>query len=178
MYHLETNNQAGFLVLIDFEKAFDSISWQFLYIVLDFFGCYEKFIKWIKLFNIKINGFVLQCGTLSKPIDTCRGCRQGNPIAAYLFILAVEILKLLIDKDPQITGIKVGIHNFKVAQFADDTTLFLDGTSSSLQASLNVPEKFGTFSGLKMNSEKTKTIWIGWKSYSKDKLNVRTTDLG
>ena len=111
---------------------------------------------------------------MSKPIDVCRGCRQGDPIAAYLFILAAEILKLLIDKDPQITGIKVGKHIFKVAQFADDTTLFLDGTSSSLQASLNVLETFGNFSGLKMNSEKTKTIWIGQKRHSKDKLNVGT----
>ena len=33
-------------------------------------------------------------------------------------------------------------------------------------------EIFGNFSGLKMNMEKTKVIWIGRKCYSKEKLNV------
>ena len=42
----------------------------------------------------------------------------------------------------------------------------------SLQSALNVLEIFGNFSGLKMNMEKTKVIWIGRKRYSKDKLNV------
>ena len=31
---------------------------------------------------------------------------------------------------------------------------------------------FGSFSGLRMNSDKTKVIWIGCKKHSKDKLNV------
>ena len=54
----------------------------------------------------------------------------------------------------------------------DDTTLILDGSDHSLQSALNVLEIFGNFSGLKMNMEKTKVIWIGRKRYSKDKLNV------
>ena len=163
MHHVESDNLPGLLVQIDFEKAFDSISWGFLYQVLDYFAFDKKLIKWIKLFNNDINAFVLQCGNLSKPIAINRGCRQGDPIAAYLFILATEILKLLLDKDHNIKGINIGKHNFKVTQFADDTTLFLDGSRCSLQAALNVLETFGSFSGLKMNSEKTKVIWIGCK---------------
>ena len=31
-----------------------------------------------------------------------------------------------------------------------------------------------SFSGLRMNSDKTKVIWIGCKKHSKDKLNVTT----
>ena len=129
-------------MLIDFKKAFDSISWQFLYNVLDFFGFDHQLIKCIKLFNNNIIAFVLQCGNLSKPILISRGCRQGDPIAAYLFILATEILNLLLDKDPHITGINVGTHSFKITQFADDTSLFLDGSGCSLQAALNVLETF------------------------------------
>ena len=54
----------------------------------------------------------------------------------------------------------------------DDTTLILNGSQSSLQAALNTIEIFGSFSGLHMNTNKTKVIWIGRKKYSKDKLKV------
>ena len=43
---------------------------------------------------------------------------------------------------------------YKFTQFADDTTIILDGTSKSLQATLNILEIFGEISGPKMNSEK------------------------
>ena len=52
---------------------------------------------------------------------------------------------------------------FKISQFADDTTLILDGNESSLTAALNTLEIFGSLSGLKMNSSKSKMIWIGRK---------------
>lgn len=38
MDYTELNNIPGLLMLIDFEKAFDSISWSLIYKVLDFFG--------------------------------------------------------------------------------------------------------------------------------------------
>ena len=44
-------------------------------------------------------------------------------------------------------------------QFADDTKPLLDGTQQSLDASLNTLKVFGSISGLKMNTDKTKVIW-------------------
>ena len=52
----------GLLMLIDFKKAFDSISWKFLYNVLEFLGFGQNFIKWIKLFNTNIQASAIQCG--------------------------------------------------------------------------------------------------------------------
>ena len=48
-----------------------------------------------------------------------------------------------------------------------------NGTKSSLQAALNILETYGNYSGLKMNKEKTKIIWIGRKNFSKDKVSVK-----
>jgi hypothetical protein len=38
-------------VLIDFEKAFDLISWNFLNNILTFFNFGESIQKWVKTFN-------------------------------------------------------------------------------------------------------------------------------
>ena len=54
MHYTELNQLPGLLMLIDFEKAFDSLSWSFLYKVLDSFGYTKEFIKWIKLFTLQL----------------------------------------------------------------------------------------------------------------------------
>ena len=137
-----------------------------------FHGYSKNFIKWIKIFNTDITAYVIQCGFLSKPINIRRGCRQGDPISAYLLLIGAEILSRLIQINPNIIGIKVENMEFKLTQFADDTTLILDGSQHSLQSALNTLEIYRNISGLKMNKEKTKVIWIGRKKISKDKLNV------
>ena len=48
----------------------------------------------------------------------------------------------------------------------------LDGSQQSLQAALNTLEIFGNMSGLRMNKDKTKMIWIGRKRFCREKLNI------
>ena len=62
-----------------------------------------------------------------------RGCRQGDSLSPYLFILCAEILAVLIRNEKIITGIKIGNHQFKISQYADDTSLLSDGSEKSLQ---------------------------------------------
>ena len=93
------------LALIDFEKAFDSISWTFIYKTLEFFGFGKSFINWIKLFNTNIKATIIQCGFLSRFINIERGCRQGGPISPYLFIIAAQVLTILILNNKKIKGI-------------------------------------------------------------------------
>ena len=159
-------------MLIDFEKAFGSFSWTFLYNTLESFGYSKDFIKWIQVFNNNISAFVLQSGFLSEPIRIKRGFCQGDPIASYLFLIGAEILSRLILNNKDITEIIIDGFEFKLTQFADDTTLLLDGSQHYLQSALNTLEIYGTMSGLKMNKEKTKIIWIGRKRFSRDKLKV------
>ena len=57
-----------------------------------------------------------------------------------------------------------------MACFADDTTIFLGGSESSLQESLNVLELHGSYSELKMNKDKSELVWVGKPKRSKSKL--------
>ena len=71
-----------------------------------------------------------------------------------------------------IAGLQVGKEEIKPSQFAEDTTIILDGSNTSLEATLNVIEIFGNFSGLKMTTTETNVIWIGDKRHSPEKLPV------
>ena len=85
-------------------------------------------------------------------------------------ITDIQILNYLISQNIEIKGLVFDCEEIKLFQFADDTTLILDGSEESLEAALNTIEIFGTFSGLKMNTTKTKAVWIGRK---KNILKIR-----
>ena len=66
-----------------------------------------------------------------------RGTRQGDPLSAYLFILALEILFIQIRNNWEIHGIEIDDVTIKLSAYADDTYFFtLD--SQSLQIILKV----------------------------------------
>lgn len=52
--YTEKNKIPGMLLLIDFEKAFDSVSWKFLFKVLEYFNFGDSFKKWIKVFYTNV----------------------------------------------------------------------------------------------------------------------------
>ena len=56
------NKKPGILLLIDFEKAFDSIAWSFLEKVVSFFNFGPMISKWIKLFITDIMSCVIVNG--------------------------------------------------------------------------------------------------------------------
>jgi hypothetical protein len=171
MHYTEHKQIPGLLMLIDFEKAFDSISWKFLYKTLNFFNFGPSFKKWIQLLNTDMKASVLQSGFLSDQFNIERGCKQGDPLSPYLFLLCAEILALLIKGNKSIKGITIGSLVYKIVQYADDTTLVLDGSVSDLQSAIDTLEIFESISGLKINSSKTKLIWIGKEKYSNKKLD-------
>ena len=170
MLYTEENDIPGILLLIDFEKAFDSVSWNFIDNVLDFFNFGNSIKTWVKTFYKNIKSTVTQNCILSDFFDVERGCRQGDPLSPYIFLLCAEILGILTRKNPEIKGITVDDTEFLISQYADDTSLILDGSSVSLDASLRTLQFFAEISGLHINIEKTKVIWIGKKRFSQEKI--------
>ena len=74
---------------------------------------------------------------------------------------------LMIRNNKDISGIsgkiriKLFDYEYKLLQYADDTTILLDGSEKSLKAALTLEDQFSKFSGLKHNYDKTCCVKIG-----------------
>ena len=71
------------------------------------------------------------------------------------------MLATAIRKNTNIKGISVNNVEIKLSQYADDTTLILDGSRESLLSSLAMLDDFSKVSGLRLNDKKTEALWIG-----------------
>ena len=171
--YCEYKNIPGLLVLVDFEKAFDSISWSFVGNVLDFFNFKSSIKKWINTFYNKPISRVSQNGYLSEPFVLERGCRQGDPLSPYIFILCAEILSYLIKSEKSIHGIKINGLEHVISQYADDTTFILDGSQRSFDSTMSILHYYAELSGLRLNYSKTNVIWLGSKKFSKQVFHYR-----
>ena len=121
---------------------------------------------------------VTQCGHLSPFFKLGRGCRQGDPISPYLFILCAEILSIRLRNNKNIKGIKIGNIELKFSQYADDASAFLDGSKTSLEVTLQELGNFANISGLKTNFDKTQVVWIGAKKKQHRGQNKMETFMG
>ena len=61
-----------------------------------------------------------------------------------------EVLANKIRENKDIKGITVCGNEIKISQYADDTTMILDGSKKSFKSALLDPELFGEISGLRL----------------------------
>lgn len=159
--HTAAKNIPRLLLFLDFEKAFDTVEWSFLQKTLQHYNFGQSAINWIRLFYHNTESCILNNGWSSNFFKLERGVRQGCPLSPYLFILGVKILAKTITKNKDIKGITISEQEVKISQYADDTTLVLDGSPTSLTTSLQILDLFSEVSGLRLNSKKTEALWIG-----------------
>ena len=67
----------------------------------------------------------------------------------------------MIRQNDKIKGYTVLDTEIKITQFADDASLFLDGSKESFEYSVFTILEYAKFSGLSMNFDKTKVVWFG-----------------
>ena len=159
--YTQTNNIPGLILAIDFEKAFDSVSWKCIYKALSFFKFPTLICDWFRTLYGNASTCVYFNGQYSNWFKLGRGCRQGDPLSPYLYLICAELMSLLIRKNPDIKGIKMKNVEAVISLFADDTNLYLDGSESSFKETIKVLDLFASFSGLNINNDKTQIIWIG-----------------
>ena len=69
MTYTAKKNLPGYILLIDFKKAFDSIEWPFLIKCLKLYNFGENFIRWVQLLHKNIESCVTNNGYLSQPFN-------------------------------------------------------------------------------------------------------------
>ena len=176
IHFTQVNDIPGILLAIDFEKAFDSLSWEYIYKCLEAFNFGPKFIQYIKILYTNISTAVINNGHISNWFSPERGVRQGCPISPYLFILAVETLACKIRISDAIKGIHLNGTEVKISQLADDTTCLIKDIAS-LKNILMLFEKFKICAGLSINIDKTIAMGVGgFKPEHTNMLGLSWTD--
>ena len=145
------------IMSIDFEKAFDKISHQFIFKIMEKLKLGKIVTEFIKLLYNDIFSKIEINGALTKKIRIKRGIRQGCPLSMLLFIICTDVLTRKIIKNEKIKGITFQKVNFKIAQYADDTTFVFQNTEE-IKIIFNELDFFEKFSGLKINAEKTQIL--------------------
>ena len=117
--------------------------------VLEYFNFGMSIKTWVGLFQKGSETCILQHVFLSEFFNLGRGCRQGDPISLYIFILCAKILGKMIRNDQDIKSITINGNEYKLSQYADYTQLLLNSSEKSLREALHVLKLYYTMAGLK-----------------------------
>jgi Reverse transcriptase (RNA-dependent DNA polymerase) len=83
LHHLSKNKVPSIFLKVDFKKAFDSLSWNFLLEVLIVRGFPPRCIAWVRNFLISSTSYLKVNGLKGTPFYYRRGLRQGDPYLYY-----------------------------------------------------------------------------------------------
>ena len=156
---LYTSDIEAVFLKLDFEKAFDSINWDFLFELLLARGFGQCWIGWIKVCLLSRTSSILINGKPGNYIQCRKGLRQGDPLSPYLFILVADTLTHILSLADN-NGCIQNVGSFPwpngmgSLHYADDTPLLVSRDARFL-LSLKLLYEFEMMTGLKINFHKS-----------------------
>ena len=160
----EEENIGGAIICVDQEKAFDRVSHQYLFKILQEMGFDGNFLKFIKAMYNEISCQVNVNGKLSDKIKVNRSVRQGCSISMLLFVLSASPIINMIEGNKEIEGMKTKSgKEIKIMSYADDTTLVVR-SEKSIDVIFKQYDIYARASEAKINREKTEILRLGkWR---------------
>jgi hypothetical protein len=149
-----------FTIKVDLSKAYDKLSWEFIWRVLTEVGLPEKMINVIMHAVTSVETNVKWNGARAEYFRPQRGIRQGDPISPYLFVLCMDKLSHLILQsmdNGEWKAIRAGRRGPLVSHlmFADDLLLFGEATEAQIKCVTRIMDLFCNMSGQQISHEKT-----------------------
>lgn len=133
-------------IKVDIAKAFDTLSWEFLFSCLDGIQLPARFIRLLKACVCTPSYMIGYYGLVHGYFKGKRGLRQGDPLSPYLFVIAMNSLSHMLNQAARQNKFK---YHSNCAQtklthlsFADDLLIFIDGSLESVQQVLQVLTEF------------------------------------
>ncbi|KAL0650270.1 hypothetical protein Bca4012_092961 [Brassica carinata] len=129
-------------IKVDIAKAFDTLSWEFLFNCLEGLQLPEVLLKRLKACICSPSFMIGYNGSVQGYFKGRRGLRQGDPLSLYLFVIAMNVLSIMLNKAAQ--DLKINYHSkcssSKLTHlcFADDLLIFIDGSLASVQNVLQI----------------------------------------
>ncbi|XP_059067644.1 secreted RxLR effector protein 78-like [Cryptomeria japonica] len=161
----KVSGQNAAMFLLDFEKAYDRVEWEFILMMLEAFGFLVEFYKWVKILLKDASAQVEINGSLSQTIKLNRSIRQGCPLAPALFVIVAGALYYILRDftiSPKVEGVKLPNGSELInSQLADDTTLFIELTKQNMEAFECKIKFLGEISGAKISQ--AESTMPGWK---------------
>ncbi|CAL0325442.1 unnamed protein product [Lupinus luteus] len=154
-----------FIFKVDFEKAYDSVNWGFLLYMMDRMGFCPTWRNWIMSCLQSNSVSVLVNGSPTSEFSMCRGLRQGDSIAPFLFLIVAEglagIMRSAVSKKI-FKGYSVDRDEVVIShlQYADDTLLIGENSVDNITALKSILKCFEMTSGLRINCHKSSFIGI------------------
>lgn len=146
-------------IKVDIAKAFDTLSWDFLFSCLHGMGVPQMFLHWLSSCICKTSFMVGYNGTVNGYFKGTRGLRQGDPLSPYLFVIAMNCLSHMLNAVADQSRSKYHKNCKKIKlthlSFADDLLIFTEGNIDSVQCVLQVLKEFEERSGLAVSMQKT-----------------------
>jgi hypothetical protein len=127
------------ILKLDFEKAFDLVEHQAIIQVMISLGLPANWIHWVTKILSSASTVVLLNGVPGTFFSCKRSVRQGDPLSPLLFVLAAELLQVLINQTVSQNIIQAPIaqpmEDFPIVQYANDTLLFMKADAQHLFSS-------------------------------------------
>ncbi|GAU44264.1 hypothetical protein TSUD_400110 [Trifolium subterraneum] len=155
------NNKDLLLFKVDFEKAYESVDWDYLSDVMIKMNFPSVWRGWIMECVTSASASVLVNGCPTEEFHFERGLCQGDPLSPFLFLLAAEGLHVLMEamvSNSVFTPYGIGLQNsvfISHLQFADDTLLIGEKSWVNVRALKAVLLLFENILGLRVNFHKS-----------------------
>jgi hypothetical protein len=151
--------KAPTLVLkLDFSKAFDSINWSSLRLILLARGFPALWCDWMEMILTTSKSAILLNGIPGAWIDCKQGLRQGDPLSPYLFLLVADVLQQMIRQDPSLCHPLLPGSPCPVLQYADDTLIIVRADAAGAVRLKEILEQFAAATGLTINFQKSTLV--------------------